>query len=311
MRKAKLYIKVSIVLLTILVFFEVGIFSSYATSDSCLRPRAFDERPLHNQDEYREVIDIFNKFDADFVAKPEGCTVERVYSGWINPGTYILQDKKTGKKYVVQRLSNIFDVEAIDNNIQLLEKAQVEARRQGILSKEWLDVHYLWVKDSQTKIYRDSKGQVWRIMDFVEGEIFISFNDIPQDDRIDAAFSQGRAIATFGAVLRTIPERQWRYPLPGFHNHIYHFEYLKSILENRKVRLSLSQAKPPPMVQLDWSAISTYENGIDRINALIEKLNRRRYLLHSLDHLDKGIMHNDTRLDNFVFRRDTDTGKLY
>ncbi|NQT22533.1 MAG: hypothetical protein HQ579_03740, partial [Candidatus Omnitrophica bacterium] len=188
----------------------------------------------------RDVIAAFNAFESDFVADLDNCNIERDRTGHINI-TWSLEHKPTGGKFIVQKINTIFDIEAIDNNLQLLERAQAE--NDDVFPTYWQKVSYLNLKGEDSKIYYDTAGIVWRVMNYVPGdiEIFETFNDVPEEDHADAARSLGEAICIFGRMLESIPQGSWKKPLPKFHDARYHRDYLKSVIRGEERKLSLSQ----------------------------------------------------------------------
>ncbi|HEY3416553.1 MAG TPA: hypothetical protein VGM23_06695, partial [Armatimonadota bacterium] len=73
----------------------------------------------------------------------------RIIAGHINT-TYCLQHSPSGERYIIQRINTIFDIAAIDNNLQWLEKAQELSTAD--LPAHWQPVRYLDVPGAG-KIY--------------------------------------------------------------------------------------------------------------------------------------------------------------
>ena len=136
------------------------------------------------------VILVFNAFNSGFKARMDNCDIKRIGGGHIHT-TYCLENTETDQKYIVQQLNTIFDIAAIDHNLQLFEQAQADAQSKELLPLYWKRVSYLNVRKSSNKVYYDEKGMAWRIMNFVPGEIqiFNSFSEVPLENREDAAIS--------------------------------------------------------------------------------------------------------------------------
>ncbi|MHB9134667.1 MAG: phosphotransferase [Armatimonadota bacterium] len=256
-------------------------------------------------EERGRVVAAFAAFASGVAATGENAEMVRIIAGHINI-TYGLRHLTTGATFIVQRMNTIFDIDAIDNNLQLLEQAQELSAE--VLPAHWQPVGYLNVqwKDSG-KIYYDAESAGWRVMRYVPGDIriFNNFGMVPSDMQEQVAYSLGEAIAVFGRMLDAIPEDHWREPLRNFHNAPYHLEYLDAILRGQTVRLSLCR---------DASRMVTaypdfLQQHAGRIAQLREKVDRRRGLTTCLDALGHGVTHGDTKINNFIFRRD-DEGQL-
>ena len=74
-----------------------------------------------------KVIAALRAFESGLEFSGDNWEANRNYTGHINE-TWEVLHKPSGKKFIVQRLNAIFDIEAIDRNIQLLEEAQLLRR---------------------------------------------------------------------------------------------------------------------------------------------------------------------------------------
>ncbi|MFC1808433.1 phosphotransferase [Candidatus Omnitrophota bacterium] len=245
--------------------------------------------PVTEVAEKTRVISAFNAFEnaQGFIATDTNCTITRNRIGNINV-TYILKSE-TGERFVVQELSDIFVVDNIDHNIQLLEVAQAIAHERNILPNYWQDVGYLNAKDSiaqliyreasgrewrtRTKIYRGPEKYAWRVMEYVEGTVIDAYSEIPEvfprATMAEAAMAQGEAIAIFGAMMDCIPAEEYKEPLPGYHapaedgKGSYHFEYAIRIVDRARVPFIFSRgadltevgSEDPNGVCADWDYV--------------------------------------------------------
>ncbi|MFA5146774.1 MAG: helix-turn-helix domain-containing protein [Candidatus Omnitrophota bacterium] len=246
-----------------------------------------------------DAIAAFNAFDSGLAATADNCEIERDYTGHINV-TWRLTDKAAGRRFIVQKLNTIFDIDAIGHNLTVLEDTQ--ARAGEFLPDHWQKVSYLDRKDGGGKIYYDGAGMAWRVMDFIPGDILIysSFSEVPEADRQYAARSLGEAIAIFGRMVADVPQDSWRNPLPNFHNAGYHRGYLDAILRGEETVLSLSH-DTSRKVRLQGAFMARYK---DRVDALMAKVRERDGLAASLNDLGKALTHGDTKINNAVFARD-------
>ncbi len=256
------------------------------------------------------VIAVFNAFNSGFKASVDNSDIKRVGEGHIHT-TYCLRNTETGKKYIVQQLNTIFDLVAMDHNLQLFEQGQAQAESKGHLPPHWKTVSYLNVRESSNKVYYDEKRMAWRIMNFVPGEIriFSSVSEIPSEDREGAAISLGEAIANFRRMLDSVEIRSWKKPLPNFHNLDYHLEYLDAILRGEEVVLNLSQDSSRKAKKQD-TAVSEYPHGTNRTDGVLSKIQERRNSISELDELESVVRHSDLFINNAVFIRNNQTKKL-
>jgi aminoglycoside phosphotransferase (APT) family kinase protein len=255
--------------------------------------------------EHAAVEAAFNAFEAGFAAGPD-TLVESMVLGRIN-ATYYLTGP-TGKKFLVQRINPIFDAEAIDHNLQLLEKSQAMARAQGALPSHWRDVQYLRLKGAADHLMRyDGQKNAWRVMEFIQGtRVFDSFGEVPAENRRQVARSIGETIAVFRRMLEFVPPSQWKEPLPRFHDHRYHLDYLERILRGEEIPLSLSRAAAPPRVKLQPGVLEgPYK---ERIATLRKEIEERKELIAALDGLSPVLAHNDLKINNFLYPQDSSEG---
>nr|MBP7216039.1 4-alpha-glucanotransferase [Candidatus Omnitrophota bacterium] len=216
-----------------------------------------------------EQIDVINAtqcFDLGFPVSLDNCLIEKDTTGHVNT-TWRLTHQPTGQIFIVQRLNTIFDIAAIDHNLQLFEDAQEKA--QEYLPSYWQKALYVPVKGSRSKIYYNAQGQAWRLMRFIEGKIFNAFNDIPESDRPDAAYSLGEAIALFNRITSVFPASSWLFTLKHFHESAYHLDYLDRILVGQEVVLSLSH-DTSRTVQIDHARRNRYSQRIESLLGKIE-----------------------------------------
>ena len=261
--------------------------------------------------EAKEVMDIFNAFENTYEASPQNCTCQTIEFGLINR-TYRLVIKEEGieYQYFVQKINSVFNVEAMDHNLQLLERLQNET----VLPEDWDRLDFLNVKSAcrsgvLTKLYRDADGAVWRVSKGIPGEIetYLTLEDIPERDLLTAIYNIGRSIAVIDNMYNSIESDQWMTPLPNMTSLKYHWSYLNSVLSGERVTLSLSQDSSRK-VELQRDRMSGYEK---RVSPLLDDLNARRYLPDNEVNIGTGIYNNDVRPKNAIFKRKPDTGELY
>jgi hexokinase/galactokinase len=263
----------------------------------------------------------------EFVGNPpQNYDIERVVAGRINP-TFRLTDNTTKRKYIIQKLNPIFDTGAINENLQLLEQAQVEDQgkqpSQRVLPQTWQPVHYLNAKGQSGKVCYVSdptdptgnKKVAWRVMDHIPEpiKIFNKFEqvrkELPPNEAKEIAQNLGAALVIFRRMLETIDQDKWKEPLPGFHNHPYYPIYLKAIMDGEEVDLCPSKVEGRPKIQRIENILEN-ANYKDRINTLKAKIKQRGNLAYALEGLGKAVSHNDPKLNNLIFKENKETGRL-
>lgn len=250
----------------------------------------------------RNPASFLPNFSTGFPVNPEDFTATPITTGYLNK-SFSLSSEPNGERFILQRLSPVFDSEAINTNLRLFEQAQAESA--SWLPEYWQPVWYLNVSGSTNKIYYDEEGNAWRVMVHVPGEIriFNSFNEVPEEMRAEVAYSLGEAIAIFGKILATgVSQDEWQEPLPNFHNPVYHYKYLDSILRGEEVPLSLSHDKKKT-VRLD-KTLGGDGKLKERIDSLRDRIEQKMSLVSALEGLGMAVTHGDLKINNAVFRRD-------
>lgn len=242
------------------------------------------------------VLEQFNGLPAS----PRDFITTRITTGFLHDSFSL--SRENGAEYILQRLSPVFNLEAVNTNLKLFE--QVQAASASWLPEYWQPVWYLDVSGSDDKIYYDEEGSAWRAMVHVPGKIkiFNSFNEVPEEQRENVAYSLGEAIVIFGKILAEVSQDSWQEPLPNFHNPRYHYRYLQSILNGEEVPLSLSHDKTKT-VRLDRT-LKEDKGLADRSDQLIAKIDRINHLVSALDELGTAVIHGDLKINNTVFRQD-------
>jgi len=244
------------------------------------------------------VISAFRHFQSDISEGSDtNFKVTHITTGLAHK-TYCLIHNPSGRKYIIQNLNPIFNFSALNHNLQLFEQAQKIYSEK--LPDYWAKVNYLSVRNSDAIIYEDSAHQSWRVMNYVEGEIFNNFDKVTPQIRLKLADSLGQAIVTFGNIINTIPVNNWLSPLPHFHDLPYHYTYLQSVLNGQDVTLSLSQ-NLNVKVKLQ-SAL--YKKDNTRIKKLLTKIEARKSLVENFIEVDLVITHGDTKINNAIFRKE-------
>lgn len=274
------------------------------------------------------VLDIVKKFTGS-----QNYVVAREFGGNINP-TFMLKDTTTNEITLVEQMVNdtIFRTLDVDRNLQLQRLGIERAAPTGLINEHWLSLNYYGVpgtegvvSGSQNRLLVGPTGRKWRLYPFLKGEVFSRFSDIPAAERADASRVLGKAMGEFLVITDQVPAEgenvQWGTPLPGFHNHRYHARYLEAMLNGDARYRSLSHGDdtseapvgdPARVVGIGndpESLVKFYGAGAaERVAALAAKYRERIGLTESqaLGAFGRAIVHNDTKINNFVFIRDAE-----
>jgi hypothetical protein len=292
------------------------------------------------------ILAVFNCFDTGF--KDQKGTFDIVLpplSGRLHE-TFILRDrtvidrKRNGRKYVVQKLSlTPFDLKAVEHMLQVLEIAQGHAESKGAFDKGgilegWNKVKYYNVKGGVTKnnpgtqigqkiLYEyDKQGNpfaAWRVMKFVGGEIYDKLEDIGvkiEDTKcrrrslLKAAELLGEALARFVILMNFVPEdAQFIDTLPGFHNTQGYIDEVNDLLAGKKVPVrpgkSIIIAK-----MVDGLFSEGHKNGkyTVRIGRMIEIFRSTCFLADAFKglppSLQRVVAHGDPKVNNVIWATD-------
>ncbi len=144
-------------------------------------------------------------------------SIERYGCGHINT-TYLVVTT-TGRRYILQRISDIFDPELLMGNIEAVT-AFAAAHAGGSIHTMGL------VRDLEGKsYYRDATGS-YRVYDFVEGGICLEAPETPRD-----FYESGVAFGAFQRLMSQFPAETLREPLPNFHNTVDRYRIFHETLE--------------------------------------------------------------------------------
>lgn len=143
-------------------------------------------------------------------------TLERYGCGHINQ-TYLLVTT-TGRRYILQRISDAFDVVALMHNIQAVTKFTAEHTDDPRGS-----MHLVPTLDGES-YYRDGTG-CYRVYDFVEDSVCLQAPE-SQSDFYESAVAFG----SFLQLLAQFPAETLSEPIPNFHNTIDRYRIFHQVL---------------------------------------------------------------------------------
>jgi thiamine kinase-like enzyme len=197
------------------------------------------------------VVEILQKLGIEGTAVP-------ITTGHINK-TY-----KVGQ-YIVQRInSNVFNVDAIANNLHLAKQH---------LAKHHPD--YLFIAPLKNIVH---EGEHWRIYPYLENSYTI--NDT---QHVDEAYDAAKAFGRFGKLMQGVDISRFRPTIKSFHDLSRRYEQFQDALTSadNKERMIAAEA---------IQAAIKNKTLVDHYNSVIAS-----------NTLVPGVFHNDTKINNVLF----------
>ena len=236
---------------------------------------------LTNKASLIDIIKAFPSFGKYIGFRP-------ITDGHIND-TYVVEYKQNDgeiSQYLLQRINtNIFTKpdELMKNIINVTDfLRQRIAARGGDVNRETLTVY----KTKQGEnYYKDSQGSCWRLYNFVDDTY--SLNEISSPDVFKNAAT---AFGEFQNELADFPVDSLFETIPNFHNTVSRFrDFVEAVCHNNAGRKELAQK------EIDF----VFERGKDCMT-LVNLIDKGEIPLR--------VTHNDTKLNNILFDKQTDKG---
>lgn len=211
---------------------------------------------------------IFTAFGLDI----NQCLIEKTSTGLINQ-TYILSDKVSSKRFILQQLNTaIFkNPIAISANIKLASTA--------ILA---LDENYPVIKINPSlngeDYFIDEDNNYWRLIDFIENT-----TTIDAISTVDQAYQTAYSFGKFTSLLQNANTENFIPSIPDFHNLDLRFEKFKTAYAN-----------------VDEERKLKAKECIDYLFSRIELLNIYHQIIND-NTIPKRIIHADTKISNILF----------
>ncbi|HPS25101.1 MAG TPA: aminoglycoside phosphotransferase family protein [Bacteroidales bacterium] len=231
---------------------------------------------------------------------PEPVTkVAALGEGFIND-TFLVETAGT-QRYILQRKNKtIFsNVPGMMDNIARIT--------EHIRSKGQETLQLLATEDGKW-FYTDNDGEYWACCVFIENSVSYECADTPGLIR-----SGGMGVGQFQSLLADF-EGTLEETLPGFHNIRYRFEQFAEAVKNdaagRLGGCSGADREEPEESETESGEGSSEEPGVRELRQLVNEIWRRKpammdfYRLIENGDIPKRISHNDTKLSNFLFRKD-------
>jgi len=203
---------------------------------------------------------------APFSIEPYGC-------GHIN-ATYLLVTT-TGRRYILQRISDAFDVEKLMHNIEAVTRFAAEHTTdpRGTM-------HLVPTLDGKS-YYRDESG-CYRVYDFVEHSVCLQTPRSPED-----FYESAVAFGRFQQLMAQFPAQTLQEPIPNFHNTVDRYRIFHEVLE--KDPMDRAKLAGP---EIAFALAHESEGGV------LQGMRER-------GELPLRVTHNDTKLNNVMLDEDT------
>ena len=221
---------------------------------------------------YQEALDAFTKTLQEFVVQPVG-------DGLINR-SFKATSKMTGESFLLQEINqNVFpDPAKVQYNYELLWK-YLQSQEIFFFIPE---PKYF---SDDAILFRDSKGNYWRVFEFVAGTMTFEIAEKPSQ-----AWAVAESFAEFTASFSDFNPEQLAITIPGFHDLSLRFNQFKDSLRSHQ-----------------------YER-IQKAAELINELKEREKYSSFFDvmiessEFPKRVMHHDAKISNVLF--DEDSGEV-
>lgn len=200
-------------------------------------------------------------------------SIERYGSGHVNV-TYLLVTT-TGRRYILQRISDVFDVVALMKNIAAVTEftaANTDDPRGSM--------HLIYDLEGNS-YYQDGTGN-YRVYDFVEDSVCLQAPETPED-----FYQSAIAFGSFQQLLARFPAETLSEPIPNFHNTVDRYRIFHETLA-RDVMGRAAEVGP----EIEFVLAREEEAG------MLQRMRDR-------GELPLRVTHNDTKLNNVMLDRKT------
>ena len=240
--------------------------------------------------------------------------------GNINLHTYWLKDS-SGTEYLLQKVnSNVFTrpYRVMDSMM-----ACIRAQRKAleIHPEDWVPITLVPTRFQSNYLdISDEHGwSVWRLMHRIPNVVtFKSLGGVAEDQRDHVAFQVGRGLALYSQLTSSMPS-DLASPLPGYRHTDIYFKQLDAVLAgvrgpHQAIRFLPEDEELQEATGLHFMVHISPEEAESRreiaepwIDFLMEHRGRAMILHEHLKsgHIRKGMIHGDTKIENFLFCKDT------
>lgn len=215
--------------------------------------------------------------------------VEKCKNGHINKTyeiTYALENGNK-EKYILQHVnSEVFgELEKLNNNIVEVTDYIREKTANTDIDLDRVTIKIIKTKDDEI-IYNYN----WRMQKFINNtKTFLS------TDKVKILYESGKAIGRFQKYLNGFKAEELYEVIPKFHYTKGRLDNLKEAIESNE---NLSIRKERFDLAKEVIEFATNESRTNRVTEITDKLQSK--------HIPYRVTHNDTKLSNILFDKDTD-----
>ena len=254
--------------------------------------------------------------------------------GNVHRFTYLVEAGLPGNRseHLLQMLNtDVFaDPDAVMETMIACIQAQEEALSEGALraNEEWEPPRLIPTKEGMLYLKTDDRGRAlyWRLMSRIRGvRSFKNLGMVPDSgQRLKIAEETGRGLALFRVLTAGMNPADVPLPLPGYRDTALYFDQLDSILEgNRTFEQAALRMPSDPLLRKSTGPFFLVHLDAEEFRRRLQDREVRKLASLALDQrsfclnlqkklvsgaLQKGIVHGDTKLENFLF--DTRTNRV-
>lgn len=211
-----------------------------------------------------------------FFRNDEQYKMERFGNGHIHH-TFLVKNENNDRKYILQALNeSVFpDTDLLIQNHLFLQK-HLPDRTQGLIGIPRL---IPTAEKKSSYLFSDSGGITWRLMEFIPDTY-----SVDQMENTAMAGEAGKAYGWFMAATKDLDASRIQLSIPKFHDLRHRLRELdQAVAEDRAKRKKTCEKE-----------MHFFENRRSRLLAFSDKV--------SAGHIPLRITHNDTKINNVLFR---------
>jgi hypothetical protein len=254
--------------------------------------------------------------------------------GNINRQTFLITEETTAEpaEYILQELNpEVFKqprtvMDSMISCIGVQQKALLDGRLRA--GEEWETIRLIPTRNG--KDYLEIQGaeglHCWRMMSRIRhARTHKSLNEVPDSaHRLRIAEEAGKGLALFGALTEEMDPDAIVCPLPGYRDTALYYAQLRSVLDGNRTAAEAGTCLPSdPILRQSTETQFLVHLSHEDYRSRREDPQLSRFIALALDQtsygltlceglrtgrLKKGIIHGDTKLDNFLFS--TQTGRV-
>lgn len=217
--------------------------------------------------------DLIPQAVSHFKTDGKAVSVERYGCGHINITWLVCCD--SGKRYILQRIADIFDADILMRNVELV------LNHAASVSDDERSYMHLVTADSGKSMYSDESGH-YRMYEFIEKSLCLQKPETAED-----FYQSAVAFGSFQQLMASFPAQELRETLPNFHNTPDRYRIFRE-----KLSADVCARAEECSEEIAF-ALAHEEKG-----AVLQKMRES-------GELPLRVTHNDTKLNNVMLDADT------